>query len=297
MCAAPVEQLPRNAFTVDLEEWFQGLTSTNRQPERWERLESRVVYATRLLLDILRQHGVRATFFTLGHVADRQPALMEEICAAGHEVGIHGYWHRFVSRLTPAEFEAEVLQSLEAMQRLGIEVAGHRAPYFSVNATTPWAFDVLAKHGLQYDSSVFPTRNMLYGFPGAPRLPYRVAEGALWELPASTVPWLGKSWPIAGGFYVRALPYRVTRAALRRLQRAGEPAILYIHPWELDLGQRYNQVTPRERITHYYGRRGLATKVHRLLEDFSFGPMGELVATLETTEPVAVVQQPEMVIS
>ncbi len=288
MVATSQVQVPPNAFTVDLEEWFQGLTSTNRRPELWDALESRVVYATRLLLDLLRQYKVRATFFTLGHVADRQPALMEEICAAGHEIGIHGYYHRFVHHLTPTEFDTEVQRSLDAVLRFGVEVTGHRAPYFSVNATTPWAFDVLAKHGLRYDSSVFPTRNMLYGFPGAPRLPYRVADGALWELPASTVPWAGQTWPVAGGFYVRALPYVVTRRALRRLQRAGEPAVLYIHPWELDLGQRYNRVTARERVTHYHGRRGLAAKLHRLFSDFRFGAMHELVAHLNAAEPTAV---------
>jgi polysaccharide deacetylase family protein (PEP-CTERM system associated) len=287
--------VPLNAFTVDLEEWFQGLTSTNRQPERWEEFESRVVYATHLLLDILRQYDVRATFFTLGHVADRQPALMESICAEGHELGIHGYYHRFVNRITTDEFDREVGRSLEAVRRVsGVVPQGHRAPYFSVNATTPWAFEVLARHGLRYDSSVFPTRNMLYGFPGAPRLPYQVAEGALWELPASTVRWAGKLWPMAGGFYVRALPYAVTHWALRRLQQAGEPAVLYIHPWELDLGQRYNQVTARERITHYHGRRGLATKLHRLFSDFRFGPMRDLVEWLEGEAPPAPAQTPVM---
>lgn len=290
MCAAPL-----NAFTVDLEEWFQGLTSTNRQPERWEMLESRVVYATHLLLDILRQYKVRATFFTLGHVADRQPQLMDEICAEGHELGIHGYYHRFVNRLTPDEFDGEVGRSIEAVMRVnGVQPQGHRAPYFSVNATTPWAFDVLTRHGLRFDSSVFPTRNMLYGFPGAPRLPYRVAEGKLWELPASTVEAAGKRWPMSGGFYVRALPYVVTRWALRRLQQAGEPAVLYIHPWELDLGQRYNQVTVRERLTHYHGRRGLAAKLHRLFSDFRFGPMSDLVAKLEGDAPLASATTPEM---
>lgn len=288
--------LPLNAFTVDLEEWFQGLTSTNRQPERWDALESRVVYATHLLLDILRQYQVRATFFTLGHVADRQPALMEAICAEGHELGIHGYYHRFVHRLTPAEFDEEVQRSLEAVLRVsGVVAEGHRAPYFSVNAATPWAFDVLARHGLIYDSSVFPIRNMLYGFPGAPRLPHRVAEGALWELPASTVRVAGKLLPMSGGFYVRALPYVVTRWALRRLQRAGEPAVLYIHPWELDLGQHYRQVTARERITHYHGRRGLATKLHRLFSDFRFGLMRDLVASLEVRTPTVPAQKSEMV--
>ena len=281
MCALPV-----NVFTVDLEEWFQGLTSTNPQVAKWDEYESRVVSATHLLLGILREHNVRATFFTLGHVADRHPALMESICADGHELGIHGYYHRFVYRLTPAEFEAEITGSIEAVMRVtGEAPQGHRAPYFSVNATTPWAFDVLARNGLRYDSSVFPTRNMLYGFPGAPRLPYRMAEHNLWELPASTVRWAGRTWPMSGGFYVRALPYMVTRWAIQRLHRAGEPAILYIHPWELDLGQRYRQVTPRERITHYHGRRGLDAKLHQLLSDFRFGPMRDLVATLEGEQP------------
>ena len=293
MCAAPLNALPLNAFTVDLEEWFQGLTSTNPLVDRWDSFESRVVPATHLLLDILRQYQVRATFFTLGHVADRQPALMETICAEGHELGIHGYYHRFVNRLTPAEFESEVGRSIEAVMRVnGVMPEGHRAPYFSVNASTPWAFDLLAKHGLRYDSSVFPTRNMLYGFPGAPRLPYRLAESAMWELPASTVRVGGKLWPMSGGFYVRALPYVVTRWALRRLQKAGEPAVLYIHPWELDLGQHYNQVTPRERITHYHGRRGLAAKLHKLFSDFRFGPMCDLVATLEGETPLASAQRP-----
>lgn len=282
MCAAPV-----NAFTVDLEEWFQGLTSTNSQVARWDDFESRVVPATQFLLGVLAEHKVRATFFTLGHVADRQPALMESICADGHELAIHGYYHRFVYRLTPGEFDTEVARSIEAVMRVNGEVPhGHRAPYFSVNATTPWAFDVLARNGLRYDSSVFPTRNMLYGFPGAPRLPYRMAEHKLWELPASTVRWAGRTWPISGGFYVRALPYAVTKWALKRLQRASEPAILYIHPWELDLGQHYNQVTPRERITHYHGRRGLAAKLHQLLTDFRFGSMRDLVASLEGEQPV-----------
>ena len=281
MCALPV-----NVFTVDLEEWFQGLTSTNPQVAKWDEYESRVVSATHLLLGILREHNVRATFFTLGHVADRHPALMESICADGHELGIHGYYHRFVYRLTPAEFEAEITRSIEAVMRVNGEMPqGHRAPYFSVNGTTPWAFEVLARNGLRYDSSVFPTRNMLYGFPGAPRLPYRMAEHNLWELPASTVRWAGRTWPMSGGFYVRALPYMVTRWAIQRLHRAGEPAILYIHPWELDLGQRYRQVTPRERITHYHGRRGLAAKLHQLFSDFRFGPMRDLVATLEGEQP------------
>lgn len=272
-----------NAFTVDLEEWFQGLTSTNPLLEQWDSFESRVVPATYRLLGVLRTHQVQATFFVLGRVADRYPALIETICEDGHEIGVHGYNHRFVWRLTPAEFAHELERSIGAVTRITGECPlGHRAPYFSINATTSWAFDVLQAQGLRYDSSVFPTRNPLYGYPGAPRFPYRVktpdlAGHELIEFPLSTVRLAGVNWPIAGGFYLRALPYAIVRWSISRLNGQGQPAILYVHPWELDLGQRYSQVTPRERITHYYGRSHLAEKLHRLLSDFQFGPLQNLL--------------------
>lgn len=268
---------PHNAFTVDLEDWFQGLTSTNPQVDKWPALESRVVPATHKLLGILRAHDVRATFFVLGHVADRHPELIREIAAAGHELGVHGYHHRFVYKMKPDEFRQELQQSIDAVIRAtGVIPKGHRAPYFSVNAATPWAFAIMSEAGIEYDSSVFPTRSMLYGFPGAPRFPHRIAETGLAEYPASTLALGRYTFPIVGGFYTRALPYTLTRWAIRRLNAEGQPAILYIHPWELDLGQRYDRVTPRERVTHYYGRRGLEAKLHRLFTDFRFAPLGEL---------------------
>ncbi|MEX1021485.1 MAG: polysaccharide deacetylase family protein [Litorilinea sp.] len=280
----------QNVFTVDLEEWFHGLTSTNGRVESWPRLESRVVGATRHLLTLLRRAQVRATFFVLGHVADHHPALIDEIRADGHELGIHGYYHRFIYRLSPAEFAEEIDRSLAALMRItGEQPHGHRAPYFSVNQTTPWAFETLARLGLRYDSSVFPTRNMLYGYPGAPRFPYpmQLTSGDLWQLPASTVRLGGVNWPMAGGFYVRAMPYVALRAAVRHLNAAGRPAILYVHPWELDLGQNYPHVTARERITHYHGRASLAAKLERLFADFAFGPAVDLVDDLAAEGPTA----------
>ena len=276
---------PINVFTVDLEDWFQGLTSTNPQIERWPTLESRVVQATQRLLAILRAHRVQATFFILGYVADQHPALIEQICADGHELGVHGYYHRFVYRLTPDEFTRELEQGTAAVERItGVRPLGHRAPYFSVNASTPWAFDCLQKVGFRYDSSVFPTRNLLYGFPGAPRFPYQMAEQGLIELPVSTLRLGGKILPVIGGFYTRLLPYLCTRWAIRQLNRQGQPAITYIHPWEIDTGQRYNQVTARERITHYHGRGGLEAKLHRMFTDFHFGSMGTLFAQFASSK-------------
>lgn len=278
---------PLNAFTVDLEDWFQGLTSTNPLVEQWPRFESRVVPATRKLLAILRSHRVKATFFVLGYVADHHPALIEEVAADGHELGVHGYWHRFVSRMTPTEFAAELELGMAAVERVyGQRPRGHRAPYFSINASTPWAYACMETAGLAYDSSVFPTRNMLYGFPGAPRFPYRVPGTKLIEFPASTVKFAGRPWPVAGGFYVRSLPYAVTRRALASIQAEGQPAVMYIHPWELDVDQHYRAVTPRERVTHYAGRRGLAHKLERLLTDFRFTTLGDLLVQCESADQV-----------
>ena len=267
-----------NAFSVDLEEWFQGLTSTNPLVDRWPYFESRVVPATGLLLNILRSHKVQATFFVLGYVADQYPSLIEQIAAEGHEIGVHGYFHRFLFNLTPDEYARELEQSINAVKRITNQLpAGHRAPYFSVNARTPWLFDVLQSQEIRYDSSFFPTRNMLYGFPNAPRFPHHPEGWSLVEFPVSTVRAAGINWPIAGGFYLRALPYGFIRWGITRLNQQGQPAIMYLHPWELDLEQNYNRVTLRERITHYHGRRHLAEKLHRLFTDFRFGSLGNLL--------------------
>ena len=266
-----------NAFSVDLEDWFQGLTSTNKQPDRWPELESRVQGATQYLLKVLAAFDVSATFFTLGHIADHHPGLVEEIVDAGHEMAVHGYWHRFVSRMTRDEFAAEIDLSMEALHKVtGEQPLGHRAPYFSINADTPWAFEVLESRGFQYDSSVFPTRNMLYGFPNAPRFPYQIGGLNLVEYPATTVQFAGRNWPIAGGFYSRALPYEIISRGIRQMNRLNQPAILYIHPWELDTGQSYTQVTLRERITHYHGRGRLLPKLEKLFTEFRFAPLRDM---------------------
>ncbi len=271
-----------NAFTVDLEDWFQGLTSTNPLVDQWPAFESRVEENTRRLLTILSERNVRATFFVLGYVADSHPGLIEEIAAEGHELGVHGYFHRFVSQMTADEFAQELDQTLAAIERItGITPTGHRAPYFSLNANTPWAFEVLESRGFSYDSSVFPTKNMLYGFPEAPRFPYKVQGHEIVEFPATTISIAGKKWPIAGGFYNRALPYAVIRHGIRQVNEQGEPAVIYIHPWELDTGQTYDQVTFRERITHYHGRRGLEKKLVQLLTDFQFGTLQDLLAQMK----------------
>lgn len=277
---------PLNAFTIDLEDWFQGLTSTNPQIDQWPRFESRVVPATRRLLAILAQYDVQATFFVLGYVADHHPALIEAIQNGGHEIAVHGYWHYYVSRLTPAEFSLELQRSLKAIMAVtGQMPAGHRAPYFSVNQTTPWVYDILQDHGFLYDSSIFPIRNGYYGYPGMPRFPYNIPGSTLIEFPLSTLRLGGVNWPIAGGFYVRMLPYPLIKWAVNRLNRQGQPAVLYMHPWEIDLDQPAHTVTPRERITHYGGRRTLEPKLHRLFSEFRFAPLCAMLERQRSSQP------------
>jgi polysaccharide deacetylase family protein (PEP-CTERM system associated) len=278
----------RNAFTVDLEDWYHGLTRTNRQPRVWPRLESRVVQNAKHLLALLAEYEIKATFFVLGKVAERYPDLIRQIGSAGHEIGVHGYAHRTIRDLTPAEFAAEIDRSLAVLQPLTPErIIGYRAPYFSIDRSTLWALGILAERGFVYDSSVFPTRNMLYGYPDAPRRPYQVKTQTrvLIEFPLSTIQLAGLTLPVAGGFYGRTIPGTLMRWAIRRLNAKGAPAIIYVHPWELDTGQRYSQVTPRERVTHYHGRRGLEKKLRRLFVSFSFTPLRDTI-DIECTQRI-----------
>lgn len=269
-----------NALTIDLEDWYQGLTSTGRQVERWPQFEDRVVASTEQLLDILATAGVQATFFALGYVADQFPGLIRRVAAAGHELGLHGYYHFQATRLTPEQFREDIVAGLQAVEAAGgRRPAGYRAPMFSINQSNLWALDVLAELGFAYDSSVFPTRNRLYGFPNAPRFPYRPLPGTTFmEFPLTTLRMAGVNWPVAGGFYLRLLPYPLFREAIRRLNREGRPAILYLHPWDLDVDQPRPRPTLRERFTHYYNLRSTAGKLQALLGDFTFAPLCEFTA-------------------
>ncbi|MEW5986340.1 MAG: XrtA system polysaccharide deacetylase [Chloroflexota bacterium] len=269
-----------NALTIDLEDWYQGLTSTGRQVERWSEFEDRVVENTEQLLAVLAAAGVRATFFVLGYVADHFPGLIQQVAAAGHEIGLHGYYHYQATRLTPEQFREDVLAGLQAVEAAcGQRLMGYRAPMFSINQRNLWAINVLAELGFVYDSSVFPTRNSLYGFPEAPRFPYRpLPDVAFVEFPLTTLRVAGVNWPVAGGFYLRLLPYPLFRQAIRLLNKEGRPAILYLHPWDLDPDQPRPRPTLRERFTHYYNLRSTAGKLQALLGDFNFGPICELMA-------------------
>jgi polysaccharide deacetylase family protein (PEP-CTERM system associated) len=279
-----------NALSIDVEEYFQAHAYEEViAPSAWDRLPARVVPNTRRLLALLAEHRTRATFFVLGWVADRHPELVREIVAAGHEVGSHGYAHQLVYRQTPAEFADDLARSLLAIGRAAGDdhaPAGYRAPGFSLTDDSLWALDVLRAHGIRYDSSVQPVapRNgsglrggKRVGVSGAGRFAARL--GALWEFPVSTLRLGGRNWPVAGGGYFRLLPLWVTRQAIARINAEGHPAVVYLHPWELDPEEpEVSHASALSRFRHRLNLDKTEARLRRLLAGGEFGPLREVFA-------------------
>lgn len=275
---------PVHAFTVDLEDWYQGLEIGS---ERWGSYAPRLARGLGPLLDLLDEAGVRGTFFVLGFQAAQTPDLIRAVAARGHEIASHGYSHEFVYRQTPAAFRDELRRSRALLEDLvGAPVIGFRAPFFSITAASTWAFDVLAEEGFVYDSSVFPVHNYRYGIPGATRRPgpLRTPSGHfLFEIPLSTLRLphrearRGFNVPLSGGGYFRLYPYRLTRALVQRLIAGGEDLVFYVHPWEYDPDHPRVEMPRRvPRFTHYHNLGSMADKTRRLLRDFRFGPLGAI---------------------
>jgi polysaccharide deacetylase family protein (PEP-CTERM system associated) len=268
-----------NAFTVDVEDWYQGLTSTSRQIEKWPAFEDRVVQNTLRLLDLFQAADVKGTFFVLGYVAEQFPDLIREIAHQGHEIGLHGYFHLRATQLTPQQFQEDLLRGKVAVQKAcGVTPRGFRAPMFSISDRNLWALDILAKSGFLYDSSVYPIRNSWYGYPSAPRHPYKpLPESDFIEIPLSTVVWMGLKLPVAGGFYLRVMPYGLFKQALQRINQEGLAANIYLHPWDIDPDQPVPNPTLRERFTHYVNLRTTEKKILQMFKDFSFKPLMDLL--------------------
>jgi polysaccharide deacetylase family protein (PEP-CTERM system associated) len=269
-----------NLLTIDIEEWFHA-TAMDRYVgmEQWGTLESRVGRNVRRLLEILEKRQTRATFFVLGWVAERHPELVREIAAQGHEIASHGYRHRLIYHLSPNTFRDYVRRSKYLLEDLtGQEVLGYRATSFSIVAKTLWALDFIKEAGFVYDSSIFPIgHHDLYGIEGFPRYAYVHANGLV-EIPPSTLKILGKNIPFGGGGYFRLYPYRVTRQAIRMVNRKGYPAMVYLHPWELDPDcPRVAQADGRTRFRQYVNLRKTEPRLARLLEDFTWGPVRDYV--------------------
>jgi polysaccharide deacetylase family protein (PEP-CTERM system associated) len=273
-----------NALTFDVEEYFHAEAfSSVVRPEEWPTLESRVVGATERLLDLLAETGTSATFFVLGWVAERHGALVRAIHARGHEVACHGYGHQMITRLSRAQFAADVHRAKATVEdAAGTAVIGYRAPTFSVVRETLWSLEVLVEAGFRYDSSIFPIVHDRYGIPDAFRFPHRLAAGPgmeIGEFPLSTVARLGWRFPVAGGGYFRLLPYALTRRALRHLnEREGQPGIVYLHPWEVDPDQPRLPVGWLTQFRHSVNVRSAESKMRRLLREFRFAPVRDVLA-------------------
>lgn len=283
---------PADALSVDVEDYFHVEAFADRiPPEMWLRFPSRVADNTRRVLELLARHGARATFFMLGHVAEREPALIREILAAGHEVGCHSYAHSCLWRLTPDEFRSDTRRALAAIEDAGgHEVIGYRAPTFSVDHRSLWAIPILAEEGFVYDSSVFPVRHDTYGMPEMPRFCYQwqAPNGtALYEVPPATVRFLGWNLPVAGGAYLRILPMWYTRWGVRRIrQHDGLPLCAYFHPWEIDSAQPRLEGRWKSRLRHYFNLDRMESRLEQLLECGRFLPLRDVLRTrLESGPP------------
>jgi len=274
----------RNALTIDVEDYYHVSAFEKVIPiENWEQYESRVEKNTDRVLAMLDDMHVKATFFILGWVAQRHPQLVRRIVSAQHEVACHGYTHRRIHMLTPEEFRHEIRQAKGVIEDAGgVPVLGYRAPSYSVTTRTLWALNILAEEGFKYDSSIFPVRHDLYGIPGYERFAhvlYGQGTQPIVELPLSTVRMLGINIPVAGGGYLRLLPYALTHLGIRRINhKEQQPAIIYFHPWEIDPEQPRIQAGWKSRFRHYTNLSRMEAKLRKLLSSFAFAPIREVYA-------------------
>jgi polysaccharide deacetylase family protein (PEP-CTERM system associated) len=261
-----------NAMTVDLEDWYHSIESIPTTD--WSKQEPRVIAGTHKLLQMFEDFGVKATFFVLGDVAAKNPALVKTIQSSGHEIATHGYAHRLVYRQTPQEFRDDLRRSIGVIEEIAQQkVWGYRAPYWTITKESYWALDILMEEGIRYDSSIYPIKTYMYGIPDAPAYPYVVKESAgrrLWEFPPSTTKIWNVRLPFAGGFYLRALPTWLIRWGMRRLNHEGQPAMVYVHPPELDAHKPKFKLPFREHILHYHNLAVVEEKLKSLLSEFAF---------------------------
>ncbi len=276
-----------NALTVDVEDYFHVSALASRiDRASWDSIARRVEHNVDRLLQLFHARGAKSTFFTLGWIAERHPALVRRIVTAGHELASHGYGHERASDQSPRQFREDVVRARRILEDVaGAPVRGYRAPSFSIGPTNLWAFDELAAAGYRYSSSVYPVRHDHYGMPEAPRFAFAARAGLL-EIPLTTLRLLGRNWPAGGGGFFRLLPYRLSKAAIERVNRLdGRAAIFYCHPWEIDPGQpRIAGLSARSRFRHYVNLHRTEDRLQALLSDFRWDRVDRAFAR-ELAEP------------
>lgn len=265
----------RNAFTVDVEDYFQVSALAPYIPrQQWDNIPCRIERNVERILDLLSEQGAHATFFTLGWIAERYPVLIRRIVEQGHELASHGYGHLRASEQTPDNFREDISRSKKLLEDIGgMAVQGYRAPSFSIGANNLWALDLLQDAGYRYSSSIYPIQHDHYGMPEAPRFAFRPrGESGLLELPVTTVNVFGRNLPAGGGGYFRMLPYQMSRWCLNRVnQQDSQPCMFYFHPWEIDAGQpRQPGINFKTRFRHYVNLSRMEGKIRALLRDFEW---------------------------
>lgn len=274
-----VRQSVVNALSIDVEDYFQvSALAPYIARSDWDAIPCRVEANVDRILAMLERQNVKATFFTLGWIAERYPQVVRRIVAGGHELASHGYGHQRASDQSPAEFLEDVRSAKALLEDLGgVAVKGYRAPSFSIGAGNLWALDTLAQAEYLYSSSIYPVAHDHYGMPDAPRFAYRTASGIL-EVPPTTVQVAGRNLPASGGGYFRLLPYGISRWAIRQVnQQDGQSAMFYFHPWEIDPGQpKVPGVSAKTRFRHYVNLDRMQSKLERLLADFAWGRVDQV---------------------
>ncbi|HLJ28836.1 MAG TPA: XrtA system polysaccharide deacetylase [Candidatus Angelobacter sp.] len=268
---------PVHILTVDLEDYFhvEAFAGTVSRSS-WDQYPCRVVENCHRLLDIFDRHQVKATFFVLGWIADRFPALIREVHDRGHELACHSFWHRKVDSLTPAQFRADTREACDAIeQAASVRVSGYRAPTWSITRRSLWALDILEEEGFEYDSSIYPIHHDLYGIPGANRYAYaHVCENgeSLLEFPPATARIAGMNFPAAGGGYLRIFPSAYTSWVFKQFESAGRSLVLYLHPWEIDPEQPRIRGPLKSRFRHYTNLHRTEERLERVLKSYRFAP-------------------------
>lgn len=274
----------RNAMTVDVEDYFQVQAFAHCIDRRdWDQFPRRVDQNTNRILDQFANADVKATFFTLGWVAKRFPALVRRIVADGHELASHGWDHTRVDTQDPEAFRADIRRTKALLEDTGgVQVNGYRAATFSIGARNMWAFPILRQEDYVYSSSINPIRHDLYGIPDAPRMPFRPEPDGVMEIPMTTVRLLGRNWPCSGGGYFRLLPTILYRTGLKRVNaRDRQPGIFYFHPWEIDADQpRIPNAGWKSRLRHYTNLSRMEGDLDGILRDFDWGRMDQVYASV-----------------
>ena len=280
-----------NALTIDVEDYFQvSAFAPFIQRSDWDMRECRVEQNVDRILALLEAHDTHATFFTLGWIAERYPALVRRIVAGGHELASHGFGHERVSDLSEADFFNDIHRAKLLLEDIGgVEVQGYRAPSFSIGTDNLWALDTLERAGYRYSSSIYPIQHDHYGMPDAPRFAHQVREGLI-EVPPTTLRMFNRNLPSSGGGYFRLFPYPLSRWMLRQVHRQDRvPAVFYFHPWEVDVGQpRVHGIDFKTRFRHYVNIGRMEQRLGYLLRDFRWGRMDHIFLPEHAQEvPVA----------